>query len=552
MKHFLILSIFIFIFSNPLLSQAGFQKSLKDGYSNALVGTLISNDTLIIQHFLNDELKGFFPSILIVDTFGNVNKKFIEKKLINNTAYSREFGRLVAAGKKDVYYSLLIKRNEILLLTLDKNEELTEKTYSLRPNIDDSYFPTSILVDESGSIYILGNIQYKESLAYTVGFLLKLDQDGNQIYWKLYEKGNDQVNLIGSFFNKIGNIVLYGNHIKNNFPKFDTKAIIFKIGPEDGSLIKSSIMDNKFIVGQLYGLFENKNNTYSAVNLRLDYNYHNDYLPYLNILDSNFITIKTLPFGTKETQLTPQWPSHSAQDSSENVLVATRGFVFKSFPQLDDSNAVEVMTLTKFSREGDIIWETIDTVDFRAMGSKYDRVSRQTGITSVNVASSGRVFVTGYYNDIDDIFYVDTITKAYYWAYDSLSMQWYTAVKDTLGYDTITQIERGIGFLFKYDKNGCRVANCRLTNSNDIADNVRSGTFTLYPNPTNDVLRIKQYGITGDTDVMITDQTGTTLMKGYLRDGLSEVDVSHFKSGMYFITIVQDGKILNTEKFVKR
>ena len=385
---------------------------------------------------MNDELKGFFPSILIVDTFGNVNKKFIEKKLINNTAYSREFGRLVAAGKKDVYYSLLIKRNEILLLTLDKNEELTEKTYSLRPNIDDSYFPTSILVDESGSIYILGNIQYKESLAYTVGFLLKLDQDGNQIYWKLYEKGNDQVNLIGSFFNKIGNIVLYGNHIKNNFPKFDTKAIIFEIGPEDGSLIKSSIMDNKFIVGQLYGLFENKNNTYSAVNLRLDYNYHNDYLPYLNILDSNFITIKTLPFGTKETQLTPQWPSHSAQDSSENVLVATRGFVFKSFPQLDDSNAVEVMTLTKFSREGDIIWETIDTVDFRAMGSKYDRVSRQTVITSVNVASSGSVFVTGYYNDIDDIFYVDTITKAYYWAYDSLSMQWYTAVKDTLGYDT--------------------------------------------------------------------------------------------------------------------
>lgn len=81
---------------------------------------------------------------------------------------------------------------------------------------------------------------------------------------------------------------------------------------------------------------------------------------------------------------------------------------------------------------------------------------------------------------------------------------------------------------------------------------MRSGTFTLYPNPTNDVLRIKQYGITGDTDVMITDQTGTTLMKGYLRDGLSEVDVSHFKSGMYFITIVQDGKILNTEKFVKR
>ncbi|MBK6500188.1 MAG: SBBP repeat-containing protein [Saprospiraceae bacterium] len=65
---------------------------------------------------------------------------------------------------------------------------MNRKTYSLRPNIDDSYFPTSILVDESGSIYILGNIQYKESLAYTVGFLLKLDQDGNQIYWKLYEK----------------------------------------------------------------------------------------------------------------------------------------------------------------------------------------------------------------------------------------------------------------------------------------------------------------------------------------------------------------------------
>jgi hypothetical protein len=73
----------------------------------------------------------------------------------------------------------------------------------------------------------------------------------------------------------------------------------------------------------------------------------------------------------------------------------------------------------------------------------------------------------------------------------------------------------------------------------------------IYPNPTHDVLRIKQYGITGATDVMITDYTGATLMKGYLRDGLNEVDVSHFRSGMYFVTLMQNGKILKTEKFVK-
>ena len=94
MNHFLILSIFIFIFSNPLLSQAGFQKSLKDGYSNALVGTLISNDTLIIQHFLNDQLKGFFPSILIVDTFGNVNKKFIENQYLFQNPESKRYVEL--------------------------------------------------------------------------------------------------------------------------------------------------------------------------------------------------------------------------------------------------------------------------------------------------------------------------------------------------------------------------------------------------------------------------------------------------------------------------
>ena len=542
----------VFITLNQLNGQIGFQKAIKYNYSNAFIESIIKDDNLYFLQSQNHDLRGFYPTYLISDTLGNILLKKDNVDLKSRVGFTGQNKKLMTLGKSHDIFTVFIHENGIMVshLTLDSLKLIFQNTYNY-PGQANSYFPYNISISDDGNIYITGAIERQEFVNETFYFILKIDNTGNELFFKTYQIDNTRFGLASSYINRDGNFIIYGSVIEGIYPNSNVYAYTLEINPIDGMILKTNLFDKNKNLRYLVSLYENKNKTYSTVNFKVDYAISPYHLPHLDILDSNFKTIKSKVFGAKETQLTDQWPFQSAQDSLDNIYAATRSFVFKSFPQQDDSNAVEVLTLTKFNVNGDIVWETLDTVDFKALGSKYDRVSRQTEITSVNVSSSGSVYVSGYFSDLDDIFFIDTFTKVPYWAYDSIKMEWFVALKDTLGYDTFTQINRSVSFLFKYDKNGCRIANCHLTNSNASAYDERSGTFTIYPNPTSDVLSIKQYGITSDTDVLITDQTGTMLMKGYLRDGLNEVDVSHFRSGMYFVSIMQEGKVLKTYKFVK-
>lgn len=335
-----------------------------------------------------------------------------------------------------------------------------------------------------------------------------------------------------------------------NYPDFDSDAIVIEINAQNGEVIKSNIIDKKINVMKLFHLYEMQDDKYAAVNLDLERKINHLALPHLNILDHNFQTIASVPFGTQETQLTYQFPNHSTQDSTGNIFSATRSFVYFRYPHVD-STSIEVLTLTKFNTLGEKVWETIDTLDVIGLGinNRY----RETFISSVNVSSTGSVYVSGYYTDSTEIFRIDTITTTYYWAYDSIAMQWFQAIKDTLYYDTTTQIYRGIGFLFKYDKNGCRIDNCRMVDSTDAdSDRENSITYlTLYPNPTLDVLNIEHTYNREDLDFSIIDYMGKTVMKGHLSRGLSEVDVSLLNSGLYVILLTLDGKVLTSKVFEK-
>ena len=104
-------------------------------------------------------------------------------------------------------------------------------------------------------------------------------------------------------------------------------------------------------------------------------------------------------------------------------------------------------------------------------------------------------------------------------------------------------------WLVKTDTNGCVIPGCNL---NDVIDTSNSGIeeyenvpsendFTVYPNPTNGMLKIITQNIS--TDFIITDVLGKTLKTGNTKD---EIDVSDFVNGLYFISINQKWK-----KFLK-
>ena len=73
-----------------------------------------------------------------------------------------------------------------------------------------------------------------------------------------------------------------------------------------------------------------------------------------------------------------------------------------------------------------------------------------------------------------------------------------------------------------------------------------SGTFTVYPNPTNDILFVETRFIASQpTAYRITNLMGQTLLQGNITAETQQIDISSLPSGMYFISVGE-----GTVKFV--
>lgn len=65
--------------------------------------------------------------------------------------------------------------------------------------------------------------------------------------------------------------------------------------------------------------------------------------------------------------------------------------------------------------------------------------------------------------------------------------------------------------------------------------------FSIYPNPVKDILTIE--GISPNTQLIITDLTGKTILSTTVKDNKGSIDVSRLPAGVYFI---------NKIKFIKK
>ena len=72
--------------------------------------------------------------------------------------------------------------------------------------------------------------------------------------------------------------------------------------------------------------------------------------------------------------------------------------------------------------------------------------------------------------------------------------------------------------------------------------------FTMFPNPTSDVLRFNS----DETIVAykITDISGKLIQSKAIE--VSEIDVSRLSANMYFLTVTTQSGIKHTEKFIKK
>jgi len=79
-----------------------------------------------------------------------------------------------------------------------------------------------------------------------------------------------------------------------------------------------------------------------------------------------------------------------------------------------------------------------------------------------------------------------------------------------------------------------------------------NSAVSVYPNPANSVLNLHLgTPVTPETEVWITGSTGQLVMRRRWTTDETPIDISSLTTGLYFLTVMQDGRRVATEKFVK-
>jgi hypothetical protein len=73
--------------------------------------------------------------------------------------------------------------------------------------------------------------------------------------------------------------------------------------------------------------------------------------------------------------------------------------------------------------------------------------------------------------------------------------------------------------------------------------------MTAYPNPANNTLNISTTGLEGTFDLRITDVLGKVVYSEEV-GSLKKIDVSNFKNGVYLVTVLDRGTIIQTRRVV--
>ena len=102
--------------------------------------------------------------------------------------------------------------------------------------------------------------------------------------------------------------------------------------------------------------------------------------------------------------------------------------------------------------------------------------------------------------------------------------------------------------VFKYGDEDCDAIYSEVHGVDEESPSTGSGTFTVYPNPTNGILTIHHSAFfIQHSSFRITNLMGQTLLTGQITAENQQINVSSLSQGMYFITFASE-----TRKFVVR
>ncbi|HBS88740.1 MAG: hypothetical protein A2W91_19040 [Bacteroidetes bacterium GWF2_38_335] len=100
------------------------------------------------------------------------------------------------------------------------------------------------------------------------------------------------------------------------------------------------------------------------------------------------------------------------------------------------------------------------------------------------------------------------------------------------------------------DANGCSVnGNVTITFTSDITE-VKTGSYTVYPNPTDGLINVRLNGLAADR-IVILDVLGKAVKTVKVSGDFTQIDLGSFENGMYFIEIYSTNKKYTTRIVVE-
>jgi hypothetical protein len=411
----------------------------------------------------------------------------------------------------------------------------------------------AIALDNNGNVYVTGNfigvVDFDPGVAVasftSLGsgsggndpYLLKLDNNGNFVYVKhfkvtTYNEGNsleidNQGNIFLGGYNNggggdfdpgpgVANITTPGNNQQFFIVKLNSLGNFIWVKSTTGSAAKMSIDKTNgsvYIAGQFSSNIDDFNPSAASFTLMP---VNNTFDIFVSKLDStgNFLWAKGMGGAYNER----------LKDMGVDALgdVYTTGVFGYSYPADFDPGIGTAFPnefggtdifISKLNASGNFVWVA-------GIGDQLSNDGDESGDGGVSIAIStqGNVYTTGITGIVTDF---DPTATSYYWP--------------SCGSFTY------ITFIQKLNQVGAFGINEK---------NLEQISFSIYPNPSNTVVTIELPEFKKEaTTITITDIMGKYITSKTSTETATQLNVSEFKSGVYFITLKSDSKIA-TQKLI--
>lgn len=341
------------------------------------------------------------------------------------------------------------------------------------------------------------------------GYIMALNKDFSLRYWKWYSTPYPDIEIYGAIEEE-NYYLLYGfiNVLPNTYGWFYKK-----VKKENGEEMASEVFTRN---PHCYRMYKSEEDPEKYVGIATYGNLDKtELVPSWVLMDENFNVLKQTEFGIRFHKIQRlygliEFPYHSARDEEGNYVIATQQALPIDLDMYPFGPFTEVLCLTKIDPQGNVLWETRDSVMYYPDFDIYG-VGKILGL---NTGPNGEIYV---YGDVDDL--------------DS----------------TINQY-KSVGYIFKYDKHGCRIENCRVTSTSTPEASI---SFEVYPNPASDVLHIDldETQVSGMAGLEVFDMQGRVVERKTIFQNI--LDIGHFTPGMYLVSLIDSSGRRHFQRFVK-